>query len=109
MMPGTDPITVYQGEDVTLNFTMSPLEDVTGWTLLFTVETDPETPKLIAVAGAITDGPNGKMAVTLDDTTSGTDQTPGSYTYDLWRTDTDSERVLAHGDFHVKDSARFPV
>lgn len=105
-MPGTDTITVYRGEDVTLRFTMNPVIDITGWSILFTVEGEPETPKLITDSASVIDGPNGIFDVTLSDTQ--TEIGVGNYLYDAWRTDAGSERILAVGDFKLKGSARFP-
>ncbi len=106
--PGVEVITVYRGEDRTIGFAMSPVVDISGWTLLLTVEGDPETPKLISVAGVVVSASDGTFSVTLDDTTSGTDQSVGHYKYDVWRTDAGNERLLAIGSFIVEDSARFP-
>lgn len=103
-MAGTDTITVYQGEDAQLNFTMSPVENITGWNIEFTVEGAPRVPKLISKAATISDGVAGTFFVTLAD--DDTDLRPGRYEYDVWRIDEGSARVLAIGVFIVSDAPR---
>ncbi len=102
-MPGTDTITVYRGEDASLAFTMSPVEDVTGWTLALHVKLGDVTS--FSLTGAVDDGPNGQFSFALADTDT-ENLTPGTYTYDAWRTDAGSERVLAVGSFVIKDTSR---
>lgn len=105
-MPGTDLISIYRGEDVELDFTMDPVADISGWTILFTVEGSVPTPKVLAKTATIEDGPNGVFRVALTD--DDTDIDPGSYKYDAWRTDAGLERVLAIGKLVVNHTARFP-
>lgn len=106
-MAGTDAITVYRGEDIQLDFTMSPVENITGWTLLFTVEGSSHATKLISKAGVIVSGAAGTFKVTL--TATETDIRAGVYQYDFWRTDSGSNRALAVGTFTVSDVARHPT
>lgn len=102
-------ISLYRGTEMTLNFTMSPVVDITGWTILFTIAKALNSPnKLLSRAATITDGPLGKYSVALD-----ADDTinvkPGSYFFDTWRTDADEESVLSIGSFVVLPVARLPV
>lgn len=108
-MASNDKISIYRAEAVVLNFTMTPVEDITGWTLALTVaaEYDQAPPKTITKAGVVTDGPAGKSSVTL--TSAETNVTVGAYKYDLWRTDVGQERPLAVGVFNVLPSARIPT
>lgn len=102
-MPSTDAITVYRGEDVTLNFTMSPVEDVSGWSLLFTVRIGQNV--VISKAGSVDDGPNGQFSFALADTDTEGERL-GEWLYDVWRDDPGAERILAIGTFTLKDTAR---
>jgi len=108
-MPSDDKISIHRAEAVVLNFTMAPVEDITGWTLAFTVASvyDSPPPKILTKAGAVTDGPAGKCSVSL--TAAETNIAVGTKKYDLWRTDTGQERPLAVGVFNVLPSARIPT
>lgn len=102
-MPGTDTITMYRGEDATITFTMSPVEDITGWAVEFNVRDS--TGVIIQVSGSIDDGPNGVFSFNLADTLTDS-LTPGRYKYDAWRIDAGAEFVLARGDFKLRDVSR---
>lgn len=102
-----ETITVFRGESILLQFTMSPIEDITDWTIEFTVEGSPQTPKKIQKPATVTDGPSGLFEVTL--TAVETDLRVGSYQYDAFRTDVGSQRALAVGAFIVRDVARLPA
>ncbi len=101
-MPSTDTLTIYKGEDVRIDFTMDPVEDITGWTLEFNVK---GAPALTDIAGVVDSGPNGTFHFDLTDDLSDS-LPPGRYVYDVWRTDAGAERVLAIGAFVVLDVAR---
>lgn len=99
-MPANDTISVYQGEDVDLNFTMNPVEDISGWTIEF------RTSGLysnITKQAAIVNGQSGQFKVSLlaADTSQ---EPPGEYSYIVWRTDSGSARVIAVGKFSLSDS-----
>ena len=107
-MATVQTITVYRGEQVVLNFTMSPVVNISGWTLPFTVAKKSNSPtKLIQVNGVILAGPSGTFSVTL--TEENTDQTPDTYYFDVWRNDEGYEQVLAIGSFVVLPTARLPL
>lgn len=102
-MPGTDKISVYRGTDVTIQFTMSPVEDISGWTLTFTVTGSRGA--LFSKTCALTDPANGKFSA--DVASADTKRlAPGMYSYDAWRTDEGSQRVVAIGPFEVLGTAR---
>jgi hypothetical protein len=102
-MAANDTIEVYRGEDSNLNFTMSPVVDITGWTIEFCMHGSSGT--MISKPGSIVDGPAGKFMASL--TSSDTQLLPpGSYAYNAWRTDTGSRRVLAAGKFILKAAMR---
>lgn len=102
-----DEITIFRGTAVTVKFAMEPVEDITGWTIEFTVEGSPRLPKFIQKGASVTSGPGGLFEVTL--TAVETDLTPGAYQYDAFRTDSGSQRALAVGTFVVRDVARLPA
>lgn len=108
-MATTTRIEVYKGEEVTFQFTMNPVEDVSGWTLAFTVARKLNVSnKLIGpIAGQIVNGVGGifKFVLDADDTD---ELKPGEYVYDAWRTDSEFERVLAIGEFALLGTARLP-
>lgn len=101
-------ITVYRGEQVTLNFTMTPVVDISGWTLPFTIAKKANSStKLVSKNGVIISGINGTLYVTL--TEEDLDISPGTYYFDLWRNDEGYEQVLALGSFIVAPVARLPL
>jgi len=115
-MAADDKISIYRAEAVVLNFTVrqtdeptAAVENITGWTLAFTVASvyDAQPPKILTKAGTVTDGPGGKCSVSL--TAAETNVAVGTKKYDLWRTDTGAERPLAVGVFNVLPSARIPT
>jgi hypothetical protein len=114
-MASNDKISIWRAEAVTLNFNVQQTDDlpsdpenITGWTLAFTVAPIFDSPtKTLTKAGTVTDGPNGKCSVAL--TATETNIAVGSYKYDLWRTDAGQERPLSVGVFNVLPSARIPT
>lgn len=92
MPVGNDTITpIYRGEAATLNFTMTPVENIDGWAISFAVA------GVIAKPATVIDGPAGRFSASL--TAQETMVRPGVYRYSAWRTDTG--RVLAAGKFVV--------
>lgn len=104
-MAQTNHITFYRGEDIILQFTMDPVQDITGWTLLFTLKADAQDPTaLVSKAGSIVSAPNGVFSVSLS--SSDTNLTPAQYVYDVWRTDAGSKAVLSKGTFTIEQGVR---
>ena len=101
-------ITVYRGESVIQPFTMSPVEDITGWTLKFTVTKSPDkTAKILGpLAVTIDNAALGKFHVTLLE--EQTNLRAGTYRWDVWRTDEGFEQVKAIGDLVVLGDSRVP-
>jgi hypothetical protein len=91
-------LTFFKGEDIRLSFTMLPVVNITGWTIVFTMKASPvATTALITQTATIDDGPNGAFSVAL--THAQTDAiAPGHYAYEAVRADLGSEVVLARGD-----------
>jgi hypothetical protein len=91
----------FQGEDVTLTFSMTPPQDITGWTLTCTVKNQLGGTTQFTVTPTILDTGRGVFqAVWGRSNTSGL--TPGDYVWDVRRTDTNNNTVLAHGEATVK-------
>jgi hypothetical protein len=99
----TDTITIYRGEDVTLSFTMDPVVDITGWTLTFSVRNYAGV--VFTKTATVTSAVDGTFTIAVVDTDSDS-LIPGTYLYDVWRTDEGSERVVAIGSFVVNKVAR---
>lgn len=99
---------IYTGEDVQLNFTMSPVENINGWTLVFTVKVaQMDSPAILSVPGTVVSGPAGTFSISLSAANTAL-LPPNQYVWDVWRTDLGSEVVLALGKLNVRDTARVP-
>jgi len=106
-MPVVGSIKVYRGEDITLNFTMVPPRDITGWVISLTVSKSfNNLNKIFQVTGIITSGPNGKYSMILPHEILDID--PATYAYDVFRNSPGQLRCLNVGDFIVGKDARFP-
>lgn len=99
---------VFRKNRVRLDFTMDPVLDVTGWTLVFNVSTARDrAQKLIDdKAMSVTSGPDGTFSVTL--TAAETDLAAGQYFWDVTRVDMAEETTLALGVFRVIGVAKAP-
>jgi hypothetical protein len=94
----------YRGETILLTYTMSPLTDITGWTLrLYVKAALSDTAVLLTVNGAITSAVAGTFSVTLTAAQTAALAT-GIYSYDVWRIDAGQECALAVGKMIVKGS-----
>lgn len=100
--------TIYRGEDITLNFTMDPVVDISGWTLAYTIRDKHLTGSALASSvGTVTSGASGTFTVPITAAQSAAID-PGNYSWDVWRTDSGSASLLAHGDIIVAGSPRVP-
>lgn len=101
--------TVYRGAAPTLNFTMTPTADITGWTIRFTVARalGSSAKAIVSQTATVTNGPLGLFSVAL--TAGQTDLRPADYEYDVWRVDAGLEEPLALGTLTVADVVRLPV
>jgi hypothetical protein len=96
-------IVFYKGEAVTLAFTLSPLADVTGWSIVLTVRAKATSAATAIVSFAtITNGPAGQFSFSLSE--NDTNIAPGIYAYDVSRTDTSA--VLSIGAFVITQEVR---
>lgn len=106
-MATTQNLEWFRGEDITLNFTMSPVVDITGWTISFRIKPPGSDNALLVVAGTITVAASGTFAVALTAAQT-TTLSPGTYAYDTWRTDSGAATALTLGTVTVKASSRVP-
>jgi hypothetical protein len=95
----------YKGEDVTITDTASPVTNITGWSLQFTVRKQygDATALITKTVGAgitITDATNGvfKVAIANGDTAN---LAPGAYVYDIQRIDAGFRTVLSTGTMNI--------
>jgi hypothetical protein len=104
-MAKVQDIIIYKGEDIELDFTMSPVEDITDWTVAFTLKKSYTSNSAIcSIDGSLVDPTNGTFKVIID--RDNTSIQPGSYVYDVVRTNTDDYSVLSIGTFTVKPGVR---
>jgi hypothetical protein len=101
--------TIYKGEDITLNFTMDPVVNISGWTLSFSIRdlklTDAAAD--VTASGSVTSGAAGTFSVTLTAAqTASLDA--GKYAWSVWRTDSGSSATLALGTLIISGTARTP-
>ena len=106
-MPVVQSIVVYRGEDITLDFTMSPSKDITGWVISMTISKAYNSPnKIIQVTATLTNGPLGRFSCIL--TAAQLNISPGVYYYDVFRVNPGNLRILSVGEFEVKPDVRLP-
>lgn len=106
-MPIVSPIEIWRGEDIELEFTMTPPVDITGWVISLTVAKAFNTSnKTFQVTAIITSGPNGQYHFLLPSAT--TNIQPDKYVYDVFRVSPGNRRILALGNFTIGGDAQFP-
>jgi hypothetical protein len=97
-------ITFFQGEDVTVQVTVTGV-NITGWALALAVATGYGTTPLFTkttVSGiTITDGAGGVFDVAIADIDTDALEA-GGYVWEAKRTDAGQETVLAYGEFELK-------
>jgi hypothetical protein len=99
------------GEAVVITVTMDtpPAGGISGWTLAFYLkkayaDLAALVTKTSGTGIAVVDATAGVFTVTL--ATADTDQAPGNYVYDVWRTDSGQETALVHGRFSIGPAVR---
>jgi len=96
---------VFIGEAKTLQFTITnaagAVANITGWTLLWSLETAQGGTFTLSKAGVVTDGPNGVCTVTLLAAETSA-LVGGNYFHHLDRTDVGFEAVLSAGTFALQ-------
>lgn len=89
-------LTFFRGEDITLDFQMSPPIDISGWTITFTAADGLGGTVQITKTATSSDGPRGRFRVVLASAdTAALD--PGRYVWDVRRTDSGNRATLADG------------
>jgi hypothetical protein len=93
----TSNLSFFRGEDITLQFQMSPPNtDITGWTITFKIATNLGGTVQITKTATVLDGPRGVFQVSIANTDTAT-LTVGRYVWDCRRTDTGNRATLADG------------
>lgn len=101
-------ISLFRAEAITLNFTVQPVEDITGWTILFTAaNTFNVSEKIIQITAVIMDGAAGRFTIPINSIQ--TDIPPDMYVYDVWKTSPGEARCLSIGNFEIHTNARVPA
>lgn len=107
-MPTVTTITMSRGDDHIQPFVVVPAEDITGWTIIFTVARRPNSATKLFTKTCVhlvdADG-TFKASISAADTE---DLEPGTYFWDVTRTNSGVVRVLGRGDFVLEATARLP-
>lgn len=108
--PTSENICVSRGDSPVIRFRVTDedgvLEDITGWSFIFTVNTSPDpaddADQVFQISiPSIGDGTSG--IVDIQPSTAQTDETPDVYFYDLQATTpTPSVRTLKAGEFEIR-------
>jgi hypothetical protein len=96
-------IAFFQGEDVVLNFQLTPPQDVSTWSFASSVKDKLGGTLQFSPAVSVTDGGRGRFKLTLTRTNTSA-LAPGDYVWDVRRTDSGNNSVLAHGEMTVKQA-----
>lgn len=97
----------FRGEDILITFTMTPLTDITGWTISAKVKTAVQEPTaLLTIAGTVTSAAAGIFTVAVTAAQNTSTLAVGRYDYSVTRTDSGSVAVLSEGTITVKPSAQ---
>ena len=97
----TSSLRFFRGEDIILDFTMTPPLDITGWTLSFKVANTLGGTVQFTKSATIVDAPQGKFRVTIAsaDTAS---LAVGRYVWDCRRTDAGNRATVADGSIDLR-------
>lgn len=100
-------ISIFKGEAVVINFTMSPVTDITGWTIKMTIRDNAnDAATVLSVDGVIILAAAGTFKFTL--TSVQTKITVGNYAYDVQRIDASGESVLSIGTLSIVQEVLYP-
>lgn len=89
-------LTFFRGEDLTLDFQLTPPADVTGWAITFQLADQLGGTVQVTKTATVTDGPRGRFRVSLASADTAT-LAPGRHVWDVRRTDNGSRATLADG------------
>ena len=102
-------LSLYRGADSEFTFTLDPVVDITGWTLVFTIARDKNTTtKLFSVVCTHVDEPGGVYKAVMPAADAAVLQT-GNFWYDVWRTDAGFESIQNLGRIRNLGNVRIPV
>lgn len=104
-MATTNDLECFKGEDIEFPFYITPVEDISSWTIRFALKRRRgDSTSIVDIPCTITDGPSGFWKIPL--AAANTLQTPGTYYYDVWRLQTGGDAVLTEGEFVIKPEVR---
>lgn len=101
---------VKRGQSLIVTFTFDPAQSISGWALKFTLRRYPGdtasdlVSKTTSSGITITDASSGVGTISF--TAADLNQTPGTYYWDVWRTDSGSEDPLADGTLPIEERVR---
>lgn len=98
-MATANALTLYRGTDYLINCTVSPVVNISGWTIVFTLKSQQGGAVVITQAATIVSASAGTFSVTLSHAQLLI--APGTYSHDIHRTDTGSVNVLSIGSVIV--------
>jgi hypothetical protein len=97
----TSHLSFFRGEDVTLDFQLTPPIDITGWTISLKMADSLGGTVQFTKSATITSGPEGRFRVTIASAdTSGL--AVGRYVWDARRTDSGNKATLADGTLELR-------
>jgi hypothetical protein len=94
-------LSFFQGEDIQLNFALTPPTDITGWTLTGTVQNKLGGTTAFTFTPSIVDAGRGWFQAGFARAQT-SNLSPGDYVWDVRRTDSGKNAVLAHGEITLK-------
>ena len=97
-----------RGQPLQMDFTMVPATDITGWTMQFTLAANKNTVTKLwqTTALVVVNASIGTFNIVVP--TTQTDREPGTYWFDVWRTNASNERLLAIGYLTIVPVVRLP-
>jgi hypothetical protein len=97
----TSNLVFFRGEDITLNFTMRPPTDITGWNLTFTVRDKLGGTSQFTKTPTLTSATQGQFQVTIANADTAS-LAVGRYVWDVRREDSGAKATLADGYLTLK-------
>lgn len=96
---------LYKGEDVVVTDSMTPVTNITGWSLQFTLrknygDATALVTKTVGAGITVTDATNGVFKITLASADTA-NLALGNYVYDVERTDVGNRTVLSIGNLNI--------
>jgi hypothetical protein len=88
-------------EDIVFAWVITPVQDISGWTLEFHVRNKDNT-LLLSRAGVLTDPVNGAATFTFTSSETGTTLGFDDFDYDVWRIDAGFAKQLTYGELNAR-------